>query len=122
MKELTEPPCSACNAHDQLEGEFSDMKITNSTDHAKITTSLSWVQIIGTSLAAMMASMFWMIWSIMHYHSIVEVQVTRNGTHLGFISQKIDENKLHQMEIKRDVYKKLGECDDNINKFIRNTP
>lgn len=107
--------------HSELENKFISMKGTNDTDHAKMNTSLVWVKVIGGSLVGMMAALFWMIWSIMHYHSVVEVQVTRNGAHLGFISQKIDENKRHQMEVKRDVYKKLGECDDSINGFIRSS-
>jgi len=60
MKDVTEPPCEACNAHDELEDKFDGAWSRNNTEHTEIKMSLAWVMTIGSALVAGIVFIFLM--------------------------------------------------------------
>ena len=54
MNDNTEPPCKACDAHDELENELFNIKEDNSKEHGDILTNIevmaaniNWMNVIG---------------------------------------------------------------------------
>jgi len=60
MKEFTEPPCEACNAHDELEDKIDGIKLNNEKEHTEIKTSLVWIMTIGSALVTGIVFIFFM--------------------------------------------------------------
>ena len=110
-KNVTEPPCESCLAHDGLENKMNSMQKQNNTEHVEILQKLDravgnirWMNIIGKWLLATMLSYFiavgYYIATGATKKDIVDLQVhVENGEKLHYKN----ENHITKIDTKLDM-------------------
>ncbi len=107
MKKNTEPPCISCNAHDELEDKFYDMKTLNNIEHTRIITSLKWIIRIGSSLVAGIGIIFFMVWGLHTKENGTEAKISEIDTKMEYVRMDLKETKA-------DVHKHIDKCKDKM--------
>jgi len=112
-KNVTEPPCESCLAHDGLENKMNSMQKQNNNEHNEILQKLDravgnirWMNIIGKWLLATMLGYFiavgYYIATGATKKDIVELQVhVENGEKLHYKN----ENQISSMNAKLELIK-----------------
>ena len=115
----TFPPCISCNAHDELEDKFEDMRGRNYTEHAEIKTALAWGSKVLWTIVTLVGFTFLMVWNMRTDSAETKEDVAGIKKDIQYIGQKIDENIEHQKETKKDIDNKIDTCRDTMDD-IRN--
>ncbi len=114
MNGVTEPPCHSCHKHDELEDKFEDMRSRNYTEHAEIKTTLLWGSKVLWAIVTLVGFTFLMVWNMNKDIAKTDKNVIGIQKDIRYIGEKIDANMEHQKETKKDVYDKIGECEETI--------
>jgi len=116
----TVPPCLACDAHNELEDKFTEMKSRNYTEHAEIKTTLKWMILIGSALVTGIGVIFLMVWNLHTDGNEAVKAVTRIEYNIKGISEDIKESNEQYNKDKTLIYEDIKECRRDIENVYKN--